>query len=159
MPDAPLTTLALVVLGLAAWSTVVGERVRPVVLQRLAAWAAAPTLQLTMLRAAAVELAGLMVLSAWSLTAWVLGGVLGSVLPTRALLLAAAATLGPLWWAQARVRPGVETTAASLEALGLSAVQARTVAALALLGSAASVLVLLSVGAPSLWSPDGWGPG
>lgn len=149
--DQPGLVLLLSVTALVVWSAAVGERLRPAVLARVAGWARADRLQVATVRAGAVQLVGLMVMSSWCLVAWLLGGATGWSALTQGMVAVAGVVLGPLWWAQGRFAPGGAPTRTALERLGIPADHAPTVAGISGWGSLAGALGLLSIGGPSLW--------
>lgn len=155
MPEQPGITLLLALTALVAWSVAAGERIRPAVLRRFAGWAGADRLQVAMVRAAMVQLVGLVLMSTWCMLAWLLGGLTGWTTLTRLMVLLAGVVLGPVWWAQGRVVPGAEPTGRVLARLGIPAEHAPTVAGIAGWGSLVGVLGLISIGAPSLWLEAG----
>lgn len=151
LADQPGLMLLLAVTALVVWSAVVGERLRPAVLARVAGWARADRLQVATVRVGAVQLAGLMAMSSWCLVAWLLGGATGWSALTQGMVAVAGVVLGPLWWAQGRVAPGGEPTRTVLERNGIPPDHAPTVAGVCGWSSLAGALGLLSIGAPSLW--------
>lgn len=155
MADPPVVTLLVTVTVLVVWSVLAGARVRARVLSALATWTRADSLQVATVRAGVVQLVGLVVMSSWVLLAWFLGALAGATAVTRAMLLLAAAVLGPLWWAQGGVLPGAEPTRRALERAGVPVEQAPTVAGIAAWGSLVAAVGLVSTGAPSLWVDAG----